>query len=133
MRKIDRFSGKHIEQLHRLFTQEWWTKTRTLDETRRVVEGSTVVVGIVDETGDLAGFVRVVSDMVFKAFVFDLIVRPDMRHQGLGERLMRLAMEHKKLKDVKSFELYCLPEMKGFYEQFGFRDIGDELRLMRKS
>ncbi len=133
MKTIEVFSPKHIKQLHQLFAQEWWTKTRTLYETRRVVEGSTVVIGIVDEAGDLAGFVRVVSDMVFKAFVFDLIVRPDMRHRGLGERLMKLVREHEKLKSVKYFELYCLPEMREYYERFGFEDIGDELRLMRKS
>jgi N-acetylglutamate synthase-like GNAT family acetyltransferase len=132
MKYIENLTPKHVEQLHQLFINEWWTKDRTLEETREVVENSSVVIGIVDERDDLVAFVRVLSDFVFKAIIFDFIVREDMRGAGLGDKLMKLVQQHERLQGVKSFELYCLPEMKKYYEQYGFADVDGELVLMRQ-
>jgi len=36
----------------------------------------------------------------------------------------------KDMKDIKHFELYCLPEMEGYYKQFCFESLQD-LNFMR--
>jgi len=44
---------------------------------------------------------------------------------------MNLIKTHEKLKKVKHFELYCLPEMEAYYSSFGFStDVGG-IKLMR--
>jgi len=111
----------------------WWTMDRTLEETKQVIQNSSVVIGIVDEQDDLAAFVRVLSDFVFKAMIFDFIVREDMRSQGLGDKLMELLRQHKRLQKVKHFELYCLPEMKRYYERYGYVDVNGKLVFMRRT
>ena len=68
---------KHIAQLHELYQQEWWTKGRTLEETKNCVAGSQVCIGLVDANDDLIGFARVLTDFTFKALIFDVIVRKD--------------------------------------------------------
>ena len=111
--------------------QEWWTKGRTLDETKECVAGSQICVGLISANDDLVGFARVLTDFTFKALIFDVIVRNDHRRTGLGDQLMCLVKSHEKLRQVKHFELYCLPEMFDFYAKHGFTTNTGDVRLMR--
>lgn len=133
MNVVYELGEKHIEDLHRLYQSEWWTRGRSLEDTRRCVAGSQICVGLVDDTGNLHGFARVVTDFTFKALVFDVIVSSSLRGSGLGNKLMELVENHESLANVKHLELYCLPEMFAFYEKHGFsRDVG-EIHLMRRA
>ena len=131
MRVIHALRPNHIPQLHALYQTVWWADTRTLEETHRVLEGSSLHIGLVDEEDNLIGFTRVLTDGVFKALMFDVIVHDDWRGRGLGNRLMAEVKAHPWLAGVRHLELYCREDMKAFYEQHGFRaDLGD-IHLMR--
>ena len=132
MKTIYRLDRHHIKQLHSLFEKEWWTSKRTLEETQKVVENSSVVIGLIDESSNLKAFARVLTDYTFKAIIFDVIVDEGSRDKGLGKELMSLIMGHEELKEVKHFELYCLPEMLKFYKNYGFSYELGELVFMRK-
>ena len=122
---------KHIKELHELYQGEWWTKGRTLQEATDVVEGSQINIGILNAQGSLVAYARVLTDFTFKALIFDVIVAEDHRGEGLGEKLMQAIKSHEKLARVKSFELYCLPEMFAFYERHGFSSDVADIKLMR--
>lgn len=141
-------STNYIEQLHGMFQKEWWTNQRTMDETRQVVQGSQINVGLVIETevdvddktkkkkrNILVGYGRVLTDYIIKAFLFDIIIHEDYRKNGFGKMLLNEILNHPKLSKVKHFELYCVPEMEPYYkqDQFGFSsDIVKNIVLMRK-
>jgi predicted GNAT family N-acyltransferase len=131
MNVIDTLTETHVAQLSELYQQEWWAKGRTLEETKNCVAGSQICVGLVGANNELVGFARVLTDFTFKALIFDVIVRKDHRKAGLGDRLLSLIKSHEKLQDVKHFELYCLPEMHGFYARHGFSTDTGDIRLMR--
>ena len=82
MRIVHQLDEARIAQLHAFFAREWWTVGRSLDETRRCVEGSQVRIGLLDDAGDLLGFARVVTDYTFKALIFDVIVADAYRGKG---------------------------------------------------
>jgi len=133
LRRVDRLDGDLPEQLHRLYLEEWWTNRRELDDVRRMLEGSDVVIGFVDEeSGVLAGFARVLTDDVYKALVLDVIVDERYRGTGLGARLMDEVVDHPRLRDVAHFELYCRPELVSFYERWGFTNELGVLQFMRR-
>jgi len=132
MKIFYRLEQEHIAQLHKLYQKEWWTDKRTLEETQKVVENSQIVIAMLDENNELQAFARVLTDYVFKALIFDVIVSEKYRGQGLGKELMSLVQNHSALEVVKHFELYCLPEMVGFYEDFGFTKELENLVFMRK-
>ena len=132
MKVIDKLQQKHIKQLHQLYQNEWWTDKRTLEETQKVVDNSSIIIGLADTEDNLIAFSRVLTDFTFKAIVFDVIVENSLRHKGLGKKLMNLIVNHEKLQEVKHFELYCLPEMVEFYKAYGFEDNLNELIFMRK-
>lgn len=128
---INTFTDDHCRQLHALYQQEWWTRGRTFQDARKCVQGSQICIGLIDGNGLLQGFVRVLTDYVFKALVFDVIVASNRRGTGLGKELVSLVLNHEKLWSVEHFELYCLPEMSDFYEKQGFsRNVG-QVVLMR--
>ena len=130
MEVIYKLSERHINDLHKLYKNEWWTNKRTLDETRRCVQGSQVCIGLLNND-TLIGFVRVITDYTFKALIFDLIIDSDYRNQELGKELLNQVKTHEKLNNVNHFELYCLPELKSFYEQLGFSNNIGGIELLR--
>ena len=133
LRRVDRLDGDLPEQLHRLYLAEWWTNRRSADDVRRMLDGSDVVIGFVDEeTGVLAGFARVLTDYVYKALVLDVIVDEAYRGTGLGARLMDEVIAHPQLRGVAHFELYCRPELVAFYERWGFTNKLGVLQFMRR-
>jgi len=133
MKTIYKLESKHISALHELYQKEWWTEKRTLEETKSVVKNSSIVIGLVDENDTLLAFARVLTDYIVKAIIFDVIVDERYRSRGLGKELMRLILGHNKLKKVKHFELYCLPDMVEFYRAYGFTDDLENLVFMRKA
>ncbi len=131
MNVIYEFTEKQIEQLHALYQDEWWSKGRSLEATKRCILGSQLCIGLVDEFNQLQGFARVVTDFTFKALIFDVIVSPEYRGIDQGKRLISLIKKDVKLKEVVHFELYCRPELQEFYKSLGFSaDIGG-IQLMR--
>lgn len=130
---IEEFSRTQIQELHQLYQRQWWTLDRTLDETIRCVKGSSICLGVVDPQERLLGFARVLTDYMFKALVFDLIVDEASRRLGIGKRLLTAIIGHASLRDVKHIELYCLAEMESYYAAFDFSaDVGG-VHLMRRS
>ena len=130
MEVIYKLSDNYIQDLHELYKSEWWTNKRSLAQTKKCVEGSQIVIGLV-ENNKLIGFVRVITDYTFKALIFDLILKKEYRNKNLGQKLMHLIKKHEKLKDIAHFELYCLPELIEFYKQFNFSEEIGGIKLLR--
>lgn len=129
---VDRLDVDQTRQLHALYQGEWWTRGRTLEEVRRMLTNDHPIFAYADAgSGRLAAFARVLTDGVFKAILFDVIVAEDFRRTGLGKRLMDRVLTDPRLAQVRHIELYCLPELVSFYERYGFAsDVGGVL-LMR--
>jgi predicted GNAT family N-acyltransferase len=130
---VDRLEERHVRDLHALYQDEWWTRGRTLDEARRVVEGSDHVFAICRRPDDrLVAFARVLTDGVFKTLIFDVIVAAPCRNEGLGRALMTRIIEHPAIARVRHLELYCRPELKSYYAQWGFTADLPEVNYMRR-
>jgi len=131
---IDRLDDARRAELLALFQSAWWTAARTPQAIARMLEGSDVVVGLVDSASDqLVGFSRAITDRAFLAVVLDVIVAPDLRGTGLGARLMDELLSRPELAEVDSIELVCQPELVDFYRRWGFTDAVGRSLLMRRS
>ncbi|MFF2753126.1 GNAT family N-acetyltransferase [Psychrobacillus sp. NPDC058041] len=129
---IDEFNDNQLQDLHSLFKNEWWTKERELTEIRKMVENSAVVVGLVDnDTEELIGFARAITDTLYRAFIFDVIAKENSRNSGIGTILMNSILEHPLVREVDRVELYCPERLVGYYEKFGFSTDVNGSNLMR--
>jgi hypothetical protein len=130
---IQSLTDPQVIQLHELYRSEWWSGGRRLEDVRRLIENSRFIFGICDSRSKrLVAFARVLTDGIFKALIFDVIVAQDFRDLGLGGRLLDSVLAHPGLQGVKQFELYCLPELVPYYERWGFSTEVGGVVLMRK-
>jgi predicted GNAT family N-acyltransferase len=129
---IKKLNKHQINDLYVLYQNEWWTAKRTRKEIKTMLRHTDIIIGIINKKGKLIGFARVLTDRIYKAEIYDVIVHPKYRDKGLGRVLMDAILQHKKLRKVQQFNLQCLPEMVGYYEQWGFAGQGN-LIYMRYS
>lgn len=122
----------HLDAIHELFRDEWWSRSRTRSDVERIIAGSTTTVGLVDGQR-LVAFARVLSDRQYVAVILDVIVANDRRGRGLGDQLVTALLHLPTVASVHSVELVCQPEMIPFYERHGFgADVGGST-LMRRT
>lgn len=132
LEEVDGLTADQAAQLTELYQAEWWTAGRTRRDVARMLDGSDIVLGLVEpDTRELAAFARVLTDGVFKAIIFDVIVRADCRARGVGDQLVRRILAHPRLRGVRHTELYCLPELVPFYRRFDFSTDVGSVALMR--
>lgn len=90
--------------------------------------------GLVErQNGRLVGFCRAITDGRFLAVILDVVMEPELRGRGGGQRLMEAMLGRPELAAVDSIELVCQPDLVPFYERFGFTNrVGTSL-LMRRT
>jgi GNAT superfamily N-acetyltransferase len=131
-RFVEQIDDRLRADLMEFYRHEWWTNARRDEDVARMLAHTDLVVGACDDSsGQLVGFVRILTDRVFKALIFDVIVAQTHRHTGLGQQLVQYALDHPMLAQVAHIALYCKPELIPFYEQWGF-SVPPDVNLMRK-
>ena len=72
LQAISQLNEAQVQDLQRLYQSAWWSKERQLDEIRRMLAGSDIIVGECQaETGRLVSFARVLTDFVYRALILD--------------------------------------------------------------
>ena len=102
------------------------------DDIRKLLVNSDIIFALSDsESDELLAFSRVLTDDTYFALIFDVIVAPKLRGEGVGRLLMSSVMSHPRVACVKSVELVCQPELVSFYRKWGFTENVGRSLLMR--
>jgi ribosomal protein S18 acetylase RimI-like enzyme len=107
-------------QLLALFEQADWARGRTPEDIQRMLVETDVTISAWDGT-KLVGFGRVLTDYVFRASVWDVIVDVLYQDQDIGKDLVQRILTHTSLAQVELFWL-CTRRYQGFYSSLGFSD-----------
>jgi len=107
-----------IQQLQALYRHAPWAKGRDLDGIKRMLDNTDYVFSAWDGPR-VIGFARVLTDRVYRATLWDVIVHPDYQGQGVGEALIKTILSHPVLSKVEKFWLNTR-DKQAFYERFGF-------------
>lgn len=105
-------------QLVNLYRQAPWAKGRTTDDARAMLAHTDVAVSAWDGPR-LVGFGRVLTDYVYRASIWDVIVDKEYQGQDIGTEIMQRILNHPDLKRVELFWL-CTRDKQTFYEKLGF-------------
>ena len=104
-------------QLIHLYRQAPWAKHRALEQAQAMLAKTDVVISAWDGTR-LVGFGRVLTDYVFRASIWDVIVDHEYQKRKIGTEIVRRILDHPTLQQVELF--WLCTRMPGFYERLGF-------------
>jgi GNAT superfamily N-acetyltransferase len=118
-----------MDDIQGMLGATYWSPGITKNEIAKGIRNSALVVGAYDETGRQVGFCRVISDKTRFAYLLDVIVAPDFRHNGIGQAMVRFAMSHPDLKDVYQWILKT-SDAHGVYGKCGFAPLAETEKWM---
>jgi predicted N-acetyltransferase YhbS len=112
-----------IDMVYRYLSEEaYWVPGRDRATIERLVRESTRVIGVY--LGDQqVGFARVISDGTSVAWLGDVFVLMGHRGKGLGEELVREAVEHADHRDL--YWYLNTRDAHRLYAKFGFEAPGE--------
>ncbi len=105
------------QKLADLFEEMGWGK-RDPDILQTAFERSYKTCIVYDEDR-IIGCGRVLSDGIYYATIYDVLVHPDYQKQKIGTRIMSLLMDN--LSDLIFVHLTSTPGKEGFYSKLGFK------------
>jgi N-acetylglutamate synthase-like GNAT family acetyltransferase len=104
-------------QLVALYRHAPWASTRTSEDAREMLIHTDVAITAWDENR-LVGFGRVLTDYVYRASIWDVIVDNVYQGQDIGTQIIQHILDHHDLKRVELF--WLCTRSPGFYEKLGF-------------
>lgn len=129
----DTLTDGQVRDLVEILGTTAWAANRDRDGVAAMLDGSDAVVGLVDRDGRLVAFARALSDGIYRAFVYDVVVANDRRGEGLGADVVAELLARPAVRDAEAVDLACQPDLVPFYERRGFTDDVGGLRLLRRS
>lgn len=124
-------TAEQFDQLHALTQKMWWSTDRTREDMLTMLKHCLPFAVIDNNTQQLVGFARVLTDEIRYAYIYDVMTEESLRGKGIGNMIMHAILAHPKLSRVKYFELTCAPDMADYYKKFGFSDDYENVIPMR--
>ena len=118
-------------KLRRLLNKHaFWAQDRSRQQLGKMLKGSQVVVSLW-RGKRMVGFGRASSDGIYRAVLWDVVVAGDLQGRGLGRRVVEALLASARVREVERVYLMTTNST-GFYEQMGFRAVGNQHLLIRK-
>jgi ribosomal protein S18 acetylase RimI-like enzyme len=105
-------------ELVRLYAQAPWAAGRTVEDATDMLANTDLALSVWDGPR-LVGFGRVLTDYVYRASIWDVIVDKQYQGQDIGTQIMQRILQHPSLRRVELFWL-CTRDKQAFYEKLGF-------------
>lgn len=116
-----------LQDLYR-FTR--WGRSRSIEQIEMMLKGTSMCFSV-RHLGRLVAFCRILTDFVFRASLWDIMVHPDHQGKGLGSSLLDYALLHPKIRDIPLITTYT-SELSPFLSKLGFRNEDGVMMLLRK-
>lgn len=101
-----------------LFEQAPWARGRTVAETAEMLRQTDLFITAWDDNR-VVGCGRVLTDYVYRASIWDVIVDAAYQGQDVGTEIIHRILNHPALQRVELFWL-CTRDKHAFYENLGF-------------
>lgn len=116
-------------ELQDLYRYTLWGKSRSIEGIEAMLEGSSMCFSARYQQ-TLVGFCRIITDFVYRASLWDVMVHPDHQGRGLGSVLVDYALTHPVVKKIPLILTYTT-EWISFMESRGFERREGTLMMLR--
>ena len=118
--KLQRFLNKNA----------FWAKNRSINDLRKSLANSDVIISLWDGN-EIVGFGRALSDGVFRAVLWDIVIDKNHQGKGYGKLIVNNLLNSRKLKNTKKIYLMTTNK-KLFYSQIDFKEVTTQSLLIRE-
>ena len=126
------YDSKHAvcaADLQTLYRFTHWGKSRSGEQIEKMLNGSSLCFSARYD-GKLVAFCRMLTDFVFRASLWDILVHPDHQGKGLGSKLLDYTLNHPAVADIPVIVTYS-SELVPFLKRIGFENR-DSLMVMQR-
>ncbi len=121
---VEGMENVDFERVREWLGATYWAPGITQEILKRSAQHSALVISVVTADKQQAAFGRIVSDKTRFAYLTDFIVGDAHRGKGLGQAMVRFALDHPEFSTVVNWSLMTL-DAHGVYEKQGFKAITD--------
>lgn len=121
-RLVCQMAPREAEEVADLLGDAYWNTAMAHEQLVQAQLGSHAWVGAKDEAGRVIATARALSDGAKYAWIYDVMVAPEWRGHGVGKAVVRLILDHPKLRHA-AFVRLGTRDAQGLYAQFGFVEI----------
>jgi len=110
-----------IEDYYLLYLETGWNENLRLNkkEVAKAVQRSFITISVYQQT-QLIGFGRVISDGVVYAGIYDVMVKPEFQHHGIGSEIVKRLIKKCQSANIRSIHLFAAKYAESFYQKLGF-------------
>ena len=108
----------------------FWAKDREINELKRCLANSDVVVSIW-YCNEIVGFGRALSDGIYRGVLWDVVIDQNHQGKGYGRLIIKTLLSSKKIKNAKRVYLMTTNK-KSFYCQLDFKEVSSQSLLIRE-
>lgn len=119
MEILSDFSKANLDEMLDIYASVGWSK-HTKEIIQQVFEASNVI-ALATVDGRIIGIGRAMSDGVFNAAIYDVVVHQDFQKQGIARKIMEYLLEE--LRDVSCVHLISTTGNEEFYRKLGLKTI----------
>ena len=123
---------KGLQKLKKLLDEEtFWANERDYRSLRTMLFNSTEIISIWQEDC-LIGFGRATSDKIYRAVLWDIVVKSEFKGVGIGKLIVENLINQKSIKNVE--RIYLMTTNKSsFYSRLDFKkEIKQKLMILSK-
>ena len=123
----DGFDNMDFEKVTQMLSKASWSKNIKIDEVKQGAFYSSLVVGAFYDNMQI-GYARVISDRTRFAYIADVYIDENYRHNGIATKIMAYILSHETLKDV--YQWILRSSANELYKEAGFKAISEPEKWM---
>lgn len=127
IRICDGYENMDFVKVTQMLSQAVWSMGIGIEEVKQGAVNSALVVGAFHENLQV-GYARVISDKTRFAYIADVYVDENFRHQGIAEQIMKFILAHQSLNGVHQWLLRSAADE--LYKKVGFVPLSEPERWM---
>jgi ribosomal protein S18 acetylase RimI-like enzyme len=108
----------------------WWKESWDPSGIPSLIKGSEAfIVAIDSKTNETIGMGRLISDGVSDAYIQDVVVLPNYRNRGIGQKIVQNLVKYCKSNGISWIGLIAEPNQDNFYSPLGFKPLTSHIPM----